>query len=157
MKLNKATRYGLYVLVELARRQGGSLSAAEFSRIYKAPATHVSKVLQTLSRAGLIAGRRGLNGGYRLLGDPRAITMMQVVELFEGMRQLEGCTVADAGECCTLVSICAIRQVLSEIEEQAVHTFRAVSIATLARNTFSEQRMATPAPGFVALRPAARS
>jgi Rrf2 family protein len=51
----------------------------------------VAKVLTVLSQAGFVHGSRGPGGGYRLAREPKAITLFEVVDLFEGHRDPSAC------------------------------------------------------------------
>ena len=48
MKLQKASRYGLYAVLELARDPGRQLSAADIAGIYDISTNHLAKVLRDL-------------------------------------------------------------------------------------------------------------
>ena len=47
------------------------------------PSKYLSRILGDLVRAGLLAGTRGKNGGYRMTRSPRAIRLHEVLDLFE--------------------------------------------------------------------------
>jgi Rrf2 family protein len=61
---------------------------AEKTRV---PSNYLSKVLQQLAGAGLIVGRRGVGGGYRLARVARDITLIQVVNAVDKVERIESC------------------------------------------------------------------
>ncbi|MBX6370252.1 MAG: Rrf2 family transcriptional regulator, partial [Rhodospirillales bacterium] len=65
MRLQKATRFGLYAVLELALDPTRQLSAAEIAAKYGISSNHLAKVLRDLGRAGLVDSVRGAGGGYR--------------------------------------------------------------------------------------------
>ncbi len=131
VKLNKSTRFALYAMVELGRNPEGVVSAGEIAHKYGISEHHVAKVLQQLVRARLIRSHRGLKGGFQIAKDPKTITMLDVVELFEPPEARNGCLLHDGEENCQLEGACRIGEVLDEIQTQALYTLKSVSIATL--------------------------
>jgi Rrf2 family protein len=47
----------------------------------------------------MLDGSRGIGGGYRLARDPRTIRLIDVVELFEGVRTSGACLLGRIGGC----------------------------------------------------------
>jgi Rrf2 family protein len=131
VKLNKSTRFALYSLVELSRDPEAVVSAGQIAEKYKISEHHVIKVLQQLARAGLIRSIRGIKGGFQIARNPKEITMLDVVEIFEPHAPHNSCVLLDAAEFCQLKGACRIGDVLDEIQQQAYYTLKSVSIATL--------------------------
>ncbi|NIR48933.1 Rrf2 family transcriptional regulator [candidate division KSB1 bacterium] len=131
VKLNKSTRFALYAIVELSSNPDGVVSAGEIAEKYHISEHHVAKVLQQLVRARLIRSIRGIKGGFQIAKDPKEITMLDIVELFEPQAPQNGCLLLDYEESCELEGVCRIGEVFNEIQEQAIYTLKSVSIATL--------------------------
>jgi Rrf2 family cysteine metabolism transcriptional repressor len=55
------------------------------------PSHYLAKVLAVLARGGLLAASRGARGGYRLARPPERITLLEIVEPFEGKRVRPAC------------------------------------------------------------------
>ena len=130
MKLQTATRLGLYAALELARDPGRTLSAGELAERFGVSSHHLAKVLRTLASAGLVDGERGATGGYRFVGNRKRTTLMDIVALFEpapGSRPQEPGEQTDIGA--------ALQRVLVEIDEIAEATLRSVSLETMLRTT----------------------
>ena len=85
MKLQKATQYGLYAVIELARDPSRQLSALDIAEKYSISANHLAKVLRDLGRAGLVESVRGAGGGYRFSNNSKRITLMDVINIFENI------------------------------------------------------------------------
>lgn len=143
MTLNKSSRFGLYAVVMMAERPEQRISAAMIAEAFAISEDHVAKVLQQLVRARIVAGVRGVGGGYRLATDPRKLTMLDVVEALEGplkpacygcdiQQEAGGAYKAETLQGCKHPVSCAIRGVLEEIGEYAWYTLKSVTIATLA-------------------------
>ncbi len=130
MKLQTATRLGLYATLELARDPERTLSSAELAESFGVSTHHLAKVLRTLSTAGLVQAERGASGGYRFTGNRRRITLMDIVALFEpapGNRAKEPGEDTDIGG--------ALQRVLMEVDEIAEATLRSISLETLLSST----------------------
>ena len=130
MKLQTATRLGLYAALELARDPERTLSVTELAGRFGVSAHHLAKVLPTLAAAGLVRGGRGASGGYRFTGNRRRTTLMDIVALFEpapGQRAKEPGEHTDIGR--------ALQRVLAEIDEIAEATLRSISLETMLRST----------------------
>lgn len=57
----------------------------------KVPQNYLAKVLQQLSAAGLVDGRRGVGGGYKLSRAPGAITLLDVINAVDPVQRIETC------------------------------------------------------------------
>ncbi|MEE8409101.1 MAG: Rrf2 family transcriptional regulator [Myxococcota bacterium] len=133
LNLSKRTQLGLYVLVELVNDDRDQRSNEELATSLEVSVNHLAKVMQTLGRVGWIVGSRGVGGGYRMIADPKNISMADVVAVFEGEPNLDDCSLAK-GERCDEVAECTIHRVIHEIEEQAYFTLKSVTLHMLAQS-----------------------
>jgi Rrf2 family protein len=134
MNLNKSTRFALYALIALAREAPEKLNVQEIAARFRVSEHHLSKVMQALTRAGYVDGLRGAAGGYQLARDPKAITVMDVIRVFEPDFLSNDCQLKSGQEDCGREhSCCSLRNLFSEISLQVSATFTAVTIDTLAR------------------------
>lgn len=83
MKLQKATRYAVIAVMEMAAHPARPLSAGEIAGKFGLSVNHMAKVLPALARAGLVAAVRGASGGYRLAAEPSRLTLWDVVRVIE--------------------------------------------------------------------------
>ncbi len=99
LKLTKKADYGLIALRHLAlvanRDNGhglrGSAPAKDIAEAYGIPLPLLSKVLQKLARAGLLASEQGTNGGYRLARDAEEISALEAIRTIDGPIILTQC------------------------------------------------------------------
>lgn len=127
MKLQKATCFALFAVLELAAQPARQLAVAEIADKYGISTHHLAKVLRDLGRAGLVESARGVGGGYRFVGNPKRVTLMDVIRLFEPDRPApdDPRPTTDVG--------CALRMVLDEIDEHTLATFRSITISTMLK------------------------
>lgn len=83
---------GVLALAELAllsdKQYAGAVAVA--NKI-GAPGNYLGKLLQTLSRSGLVCSRKGFGGGFRLAKDPGEISLYDVVEPIERIERWTRC------------------------------------------------------------------
>ena len=141
MKLQKATLCGLYAVLELAAHSDQQISAAEIAAKYDISLNHLAKVLRSLVRARLVESVRGAGGGYRFSGNPKRVTLLDVIELFEEVgRNAEDSPPVDQDEGR------ALHKVLREIDDIAIATLSSISITTLLRIVEKQKRGARADP-----------
>jgi len=151
LKLTKKADYGLIALRHLAcQAQNGSIkvtgSAKEIADRYRIPLPLLSKVLQTLVRAGLLVSEQGANGGYRLSRDPHEITALEVIRSIDGPIILTQCfTEHDEPIECDQSELCPVREPLRKVHEGILRLLSGITISDL-----SSDDMQVPAiPGMV--------
>ncbi len=130
MRLQKATRFALYAVLELARYPDRQISAAHIAEKYAISANHLAKVLRSLTQAGLIESVRGAGGGYRFCGNAKRVTLFQVIQLFENVCHSE--ERPEPGDDQEIGK--ALNQVMTEIDEIACATLKSITLATLLKS-----------------------
>jgi Rrf2 family protein len=93
VRMSEATAIGLHAMIVLARADQ-PLSAAAAAENIEVSTAHLSKVLQTLVRSGLLEARRGPNGGYALAKPRDEIRLLDIYEALEGPMRHDGCLFA---------------------------------------------------------------
>ena len=126
MKLQKNTELALYSVLEFAARPGEHVPAAEVAAKYGESLHHLAKVLSELARAGIVDSVRGVGGGYRFAANPRRLTLLDVIRLFEDL----GAAAPAASQATTPVDR-ALGQVLAEIDQIAQATLGSITVATM--------------------------
>jgi len=89
MKFSVKVQYGLQALLELALAYGGGpVPIASIAKTQKIPIRYLEQLMLVLKRKGLVTSLRGKQGGYTLAKHPSDISIMEVVETFEGPIEL---------------------------------------------------------------------
>lgn len=131
MQLTRAADYAVRVMVHLASvPPGGRVTLTEFANFGDAPEAFLSKVLQSLTRAGLTASHRGVSGGYTLGRPAEEITLLDVVEAMEGPLQLNICL--GPASSCGRSEWCMVHEVWMEAQRALATVLKAHTIASLA-------------------------
>lgn len=132
MQLTRAADYAVRVMVHLATLAPGERATRdELAASGEVPEHFLSKILQTLTRGSLISSHRGASGGFALARAPKAITLLDVVEVMEGPLQLNACTGADVG--CSRATKCSVHPVWVEAQEALTSVLRSARLDRLAR------------------------
>lgn len=132
MKLQKATAFALFAVLELAAEPQQQLSAVELAQKYRVSAHHLAKVLRDLAEAGILEATRGVGGGYRFVANAKRLTLFDVIEVFEPV----GSRAELAGVPASRTEIArALRFVFDEVDELAEATFRSITISTMLKLT----------------------
>ncbi len=85
MKINKASLFALFAVLELASDPEQQLSTGEIASKYGISTHHLAKIMRDLVHAGLVQAVRGVGGGYRFLGNVQRTTLLDIIQLFENI------------------------------------------------------------------------
>ena len=95
LKLTKKADYGLIAMRHLAEHADlGACSAKDLAEMYSMPQEALAKILQKLTKAGLLVSQYGTNGGYTLARDPRRISAFEVIRAIDGPLFITSCSAA---------------------------------------------------------------
>ncbi len=108
------------------------MKVAELATATSVPKNYVLKVMVPLTRHGWVQSHRGSGGGFCLVGGAEAITLLDVVELFEGSVHLNRCT-GPGG--CQFLPRCPVHSVWMEAEAELRRVLAKYNIAELAANS----------------------
>ena len=108
MKLSTRSRYGVRILVDLARHHDQRpVQISEISKRQDISVKYLEQLIRPLKHADLVTSVRGPKGGHLLAKNPKNITLGQIVRLFEGQSDLVEC-VSDP-EKCAMSDDCQVR------------------------------------------------
>ncbi|NLE22713.1 MAG: Rrf2 family transcriptional regulator [Actinobacteria bacterium] len=99
VNVSSKSRYALMALVELDLRTRGTgqpVRLADLAREREIPEQFLEHVFAGLRRAGLVAGHRGVGGGFTFVRQPDRLTVLDVVRTLDGDLRVDVCT---PGEC----------------------------------------------------------
>jgi Rrf2 family protein len=145
LKLTKKADYGLIALKHLAKANGGgSATAKEIADSYGIPLPLLAKVLQKLTKTGLLRSLPGTNGGYLLNRDPRRISTLEVIRAIDGPILLTSCFTSH-GEC-DQSDRCTVREPLRKVHEGIQELLQGITISDLSQDDKPENGACAPDP-----------
>jgi Rrf2 family nitric oxide-sensitive transcriptional repressor len=89
--ISQTVEYALRAAVYLAERTPSPCTTDQIAAVTKVPKAYLSKVLQSLSRAGIVHSQRGIGGGMSLVKSPEELTILAVVNAVEPFVRIKTC------------------------------------------------------------------
>ena len=125
---SQTAEYALRVVVFLGSLRGAPGTASQIAAATRVPQCYLSKILQSLSRAGFVASQRGLGGGSVLARDPAKISVYDIISVISPLPRIHTCPLG-------LVShrdkLCPLHHRLDSAVQMVEQAFRKSTIADL--------------------------
>ena len=112
MRFTPLEEYGLRCLLQMARNNNeGSITILELGEKEDLSRAYIAKIMRRLRLGGLVRSTRGQKGGYRLVREPKDISIRQILEVLDGeLFSDEFCgKFSGNGELCVHTVDCSIR------------------------------------------------
>ncbi len=128
MMISQTAEYALRAVVWLAVEPDKAIGTPRIARMTKVPPAYLSRVLQSLARAGLVKSNPGRSGGFRLTRSPNDISVLDVVNAVDPIRRIERCPldIDDHG-----LNLCPLHRRLDAAIAATERAFRETSIGEL--------------------------
>ena len=131
--LSQRTRYTIRALLHLADRNGeGPVQLAEIAQAQNIPPKFLTVMLSQMIREGLVASRRGRDGGYWLAKPPEEISYGSIVRLTRGSLGLLPCASRFAHqkcENCISEETCRLHRVMLMVRDETARILDGLSLA----------------------------
>jgi Rrf2 family protein len=90
---SKACEYGIRAMIYVAQqsRQGERVGLKDIAQGIDSPEAFMAKILQALSRQGLVQSVKGPNGGFYMDARGLKVTLAEVVLAIDGDQLFNGC------------------------------------------------------------------
>lgn len=126
--ISTTAEYALRVVVFLGTRDQNPATTQQIADATKVPLGYLSKVIQSLNRAGLTTSQRGLHGGSILALPPDQISVLSVLDAVAPFQRIKTCPlgIKSHGK-----SLCALHQRLDDAMATVETAFRSSTIADL--------------------------
>jgi Rrf2 family protein len=115
--ITSKSRYAVQALAELARLGalpgGKPVPIAELSRRRDIPLQFLEQLFATLRRSGVLHSQRGVKGGYTFGRDPSEVSVLEVVQLLDGVVEPEHDPGSEEASTVWKAAVAALREVLS--------------------------------------------
>lgn len=144
MRLTYFSDYAFRVLMYLAVTPDRRCTIREISDAYGISRAHLMKVVNLLTREGLVVAQRGPSGGLTLAMPPEEIGLGDVVRKTEDDLGLVECFRPENG--CRLTPACALAPALSRALNAFLAELDKQTIADLVRKPQTVRRLLAVAP-----------
>jgi Rrf2 family protein len=120
-------------MMDLANAAPGNRSSlTDLADAVEVSPAFLSKVLQRLVRAGLVASRRGKRGGFELVERGRTASLLDILAALDGLPALNVCLLNGG---CHRSAYCAAHGVWLQAQAQMRETLGGTTLDRLARDT----------------------
>jgi len=123
-RLSQKSDYGLILLSNLARAKKQTAISQIASKNQISP-KFLSQIAQELKKAGILASKEGVSGGYSLAKSASKIKILDVLKVLDG-ELVEGKCFEDDHEC-----VCGAGEMWQEMREQIETTIGKKTVADL--------------------------
>lgn len=129
MELTRQTDYAIRCVLYLSKKQDRTVVVEEISDEMSIPKSFLSKIVQRLTRTGILESFRGVSGGFRLSRKPSEITLLDVIEAMQGTAASNKCAIDKVQ--CGLSCTCIVHPVWIELKKRTEDYLRKVNFADL--------------------------
>jgi Rrf2 family protein len=126
--LSQTVEYALRASVYLAAIKLDARTTDQIAQVTLVPAAYLSKVLQSLSRAGIVRSQRGVKGGFQLAKSPDQISIFDIMRAVDPTKRTQTLPQNGAEESAVLR---VLHQRLELIIGSVNETFRQTTLASL--------------------------
>ena len=137
LRFSKKVEYALIALMDLADLREDPVTAKTVAQNYQLPYELLGKVMQTLTKNGLLNSVQGVKGGYALGKSPEKISIKEVIEILEGPISITSCGIhSEDHSDCDLLSTCTIKSPMEIIQHELEKYFSNISLKDLRANYY---------------------
>lgn len=126
--ISQTVEYALRAVVQLSYLAPSSCTTGELAAVTKVPPAYLSKVLQSLARAGIVASQRGIGGGVSLALEPKQLTVLAVVNAVDPIQRIRTCPLGLASHG---VKLCPLHRRMDAAMAQVEQAFRSTTLAEI--------------------------
>ena len=91
MVVSQTSEYALRACVVLARDPAGWMTNEQIAGASRVPSGYLAKILQWLTRAGIVVSQRGIGGGFTLARGAADISILDVINAVDPVARITRC------------------------------------------------------------------
>ncbi|OGW74704.1 MAG: hypothetical protein A2Z72_07785 [Omnitrophica bacterium RBG_13_46_9] len=130
MKLiTRDTDYAIRALCFVAKQKRRIYSVGELAGKLKIPKPFLRKILQILNKKGLIVSYKGKGGGFMLDLAPNNISVIDLIEIFQGPAKLSEHTFKKKP--CPHSKSCKLKEKIDDLERYLMSELRSLTVFSL--------------------------
>jgi len=132
VRLSKKVEYGLIAIRHIATKPVGEIvTAKEIADAYHIPYELLAKVLQRLTKSGLVMSHQGVRGGYTLMKRPTEIPVAMIIHAIEGTSPMIAQCMSEGPESCGVFTVCTIKSPLTKVQSYIENAFNSMTLAEI--------------------------
>jgi Rrf2 family transcriptional regulator, nitric oxide-sensitive transcriptional repressor len=125
--LSQTAEYALRATVHLGEQNGSPRTVQQIADAIRAPSGYLAKVLQAMSKAGIVNSKRGLHGGFVLGGPPEEISVYDVLQAVDPIKRYHSCPLKIESH----QELCPLHRQLDDALALVEDVFRSATISEL--------------------------
>jgi Rrf2 family protein len=129
---SQTNEYALRVVTYLAQHPGKPAKNADIAKTTLVPPGYLYKVLQTLDRAGLVRGQRGMHGGFTLARPADQISVLDIISAVDPLPRVRLCPLNLEGHA---VHLCSLHKRVDQAFARVEDAFAKSTVAELLADT----------------------
>ena len=138
MKISRETDYAVRCVLYLAKAGDRIAVVNDIAEACQIPKSFLSKILQSLTRAGIVRSHRGPRGGFRLARKAEDTSLLDVIVAIQGQVALNECAVES--RLCSRSGSCAVHPVWVKASRQVEQMLQEYDFGKLAREEDEGER-----------------
>lgn len=140
-KISRLTDYSVVILGHLAqkRAQKACASARDLAEASGLPLPTVSKLLKHMAKHQLIEAKRGSMGGYELTKKPSNISLLHLIEIFDGKPAATACMLEGSPKC-QIDPRCTQRHAWHMVQQKIASVLSEISLKELISKPRTEPK-----------------
>ena len=141
MLLSQTSKYAVRAVLHLAQNDGHPWLSRDIARVLDIPEHFLAKIMQNLSKSGLLHSAKGRGGGFRLAKPAGEIQLLEVVRAIDGSHFGEACILGLPE--CSEENPCPLHNRWSDIKEEILCMLGAKNVVELAETSIPSSRSAS--------------
>lgn len=137
MLFSQTAEYALRAAVHLAAHAGRPQTNQQIAEAMHIPAGYLSKVLQSLSRTGLVRAQRGVGGGFVLDRSADVLSVLDVIHAVDPPQHLADCPLNDARK--PNGNLCLLQRRLDDALTAVEHILGSTTLADVIQSSNSSE------------------
>ena len=134
---SKKCELGLQAVLYLSTQPKDTLfSSQDISEELKIPKEFVSKVLQSLTKSGIVGSKKGNSGGFFLQKDPGSIRLIDIVIAIDGLGMFHNCVLGFRN--CSVDNPCPVHHKWGKLRNETYSMLSNETLADLRDATISK-------------------
>jgi Rrf2 family protein len=131
--LSNTSRYAIRAVIYLALngKEDLKIGIKQISKELDIPTPFLGKILQTLAKHKILSSTKGPHGGFGMGKNPYEISLMDIVQVIDGMDDFESCVLGL--KTCSIDQVhCSIHRNYAALREQLKQLFQTENVGELA-------------------------
>ena len=141
LKFSKKVEYALIALLHIAKKTNSELTTArELSDKFSISLELMGKILQSLTKNGVIVSVQGVKGGYYLACPLNKISVSSVITVIDGPIALTDCIATGNPDNCVRGKNCLIRRSMEDVQMKLVNLLDQISLKDFQRTCLEKEK-----------------